>query len=72
MFETKVSRIATASRVYIIIALFITLIFCMVLLIHVQMDALTHIRAYVGGEGVGAKAPRDAYRSLGHYDTTQQ
>ncbi len=67
MFETKVSRITTASRVYIIIALFITLIFCLVLLIHVQMDALTAIRAYVGGEGLWAKAQKDAIRSLEHY-----
>ncbi len=67
MSEITVSRITTVSRVYLIIALFITLIFCLVLLVRVQMDALSAIRAYVGGEGLWAKSQKDAIRSLEHY-----
>lgn len=50
-----------------IIALFVAIILCFVLLIQVQMDALTAIRAYVGGEGLWAKAQKDAVRTLEHY-----
>lgn len=71
MSNAKISRIATVSWVYLIIALFLTLIFCLVLLFHVQMDALTAIRAYVGGEGLWAKAQKDAIRSLERYVVTQ-
>ncbi|MGZ8984554.1 MAG: putative bifunctional diguanylate cyclase/phosphodiesterase [Methylotenera sp.] len=67
MSETTASRIATISRVYLIITLFVVLIFCLVLLIQVQMNVLTAIRAYVGGEGLWAKAQKDAIRSLEHY-----
>ncbi len=48
-------------------ALFVTLIFGLVWLVQIQMDTLTALRAYVGGEGLWAKAQRDAVRSLEHY-----
>jgi two-component system, sensor histidine kinase len=67
MPKTTALRITTVSRVYLIIALFVALIFCLVLLIHIQMDALTAIRTYVGGEGLWAKAQKDAVLSLEHY-----
>lgn len=65
--ETTTARITTASRVYLIMALFVALIFCLVLLIQVQMDALNAIRAYVGGEGLWAKAQKESVHSLEHY-----
>ena len=61
------TRITSAYRVYLIIALFIAIIFCFVLITQAQMDALTAIRAYVGGEGLWAKAQKDAVLSLEHY-----
>lgn len=67
MSVKTVSRISTVNRVYLIIALFSVIILCLALLIQVQMDALTAIRAYVGGEGLWAKAQKDAVRSLEHY-----
>lgn len=70
MSKIMSSRITTASRVYLIIALFVLLIFCLILLIQVQMGALSAIRAYVGGEGLWAKAQKDAIRSLEHYVTS--
>ncbi len=65
------SRITTVSRVYLIMTLFIVLILCLVLFIQVQMDTLTAIRAYVGGEGLWAKAQKDAVRSIEHYATSR-
>jgi diguanylate cyclase (GGDEF)-like protein/PAS domain S-box-containing protein len=67
MSESTAPRITVINRVYLIIALFVALIFCLVLLVQVQMDALIAVRAYVGGEGLWAKAQKDAIRSLEHY-----
>src|SRR5450830_1229774 len=67
MPKTTASRISTVNRVYLIIALFVTLNFFLVLLIQIQMNALIAIRAYVGGEGLWAKAQKDTIRSLEHY-----
>ena len=65
--KTTASRITTVGRVYPIIALFVAQILCLVLLFQFQIDSLTAIRAYVGGEGEWAKAQKDAVRSLEHY-----
>lgn len=70
MSETMISRITTVNRVYLIIGLFLTLILCLVLLFHFQIGALTAIRAYVGGEGLWAKAQKDAIHRLEHYVIT--
>ncbi len=61
------ARITTVSRVYLIIALFITLIFGLVWFSQFQMDVFMAIRVYVGGEGLWAKAQKDAVRRLEHY-----
>lgn len=61
------SRITTVSGVYMIVALFVAIILCLVLLFQFQMDVNVAIRAYVGGEGLWAKAQKDATRSLEHY-----
>jgi len=61
------SRITTVSRVYLIIALFVAIILCFVLITQIQMDTLTAIRSYVGGEGLWAKAQKDAIHSIEHY-----
>ncbi len=67
MAEETLSRTSTVTRVYFIIALFVALIISLILLIQVQMDALIAVRAYVGAEGLWAKAQKDATRSLEHY-----
>jgi diguanylate cyclase (GGDEF)-like protein/PAS domain S-box-containing protein len=71
MSEKKTSRITTISRVYLIISVFVTLIFFLILLIHIQMDVLTSVRAYVGGEGLWAKSQKDAIRSLERYSVSR-
>jgi PAS domain S-box-containing protein len=67
MPKTTALRITTSGRVYLIITLFVTLIFCLVLLTQVQMDTLSAIRAYVGAEGLWAKAQKDAVHNIEHY-----
>lgn len=61
------SRMTTVSGVYLIVALFVAIILCLVLLFRFQMGVTVAIRAYVGGEGLWAKAQKDAIRSLEHY-----
>ena len=60
-------RLSTINSVYLIVSLFISLFFILILLVHVQMNALIAVRAYVGAEGLWAKAQKDATRSLEHY-----
>lgn len=57
----------TIYGIYLIIALFIAIILCLILFFELQINALTAIRVYVGGEGLWAKAQKDAIRSLEHY-----
>ncbi|MDD5036892.1 MAG: PAS domain S-box protein [Methylococcaceae bacterium] len=61
------SHIATVQWVYLIVALFVALIFGLVLFFQLQMDISAAIRAYVGGEGLWAKAQKDAIHNLEHY-----
>ena len=67
MSETTAPRVTAIGRVYLIIALFVALILCLVLLFQFQMDLSVAIRVYVGGEGLWAKAQKDAVHSLEHY-----
>jgi diguanylate cyclase (GGDEF)-like protein/PAS domain S-box-containing protein len=71
MSKTTASRNTVISRVHLIISVFVALIFFLILLIHIQMDVLTSVRAYVGGEGLWAKSQKDAIRSLEHYSTSR-
>lgn len=65
--EKKISRIRMVDRVYLIITLFITLIGILVMFIQMEMNVLNAVRAYIGAEGLWAKAQKDATRSLEHY-----
>jgi PAS domain S-box-containing protein len=67
MAEKRVLRSATVIGVYLIVALYVTIIFCLIFFIRVELDALTTIRAYVGGEGIWAKAQKNAILSLNDY-----
>jgi len=67
MADKRPSHLATVTRVYVIVTLFVALIFCLVLLFQFQMDASVAMRAYAGGEGLWAKAQKDAVLSLERY-----
>jgi diguanylate cyclase (GGDEF)-like protein/PAS domain S-box-containing protein len=67
MNEKRSSRTSTVRMAYLIIVLFVALLGFLILIIQVQMDTLIAVRAYVGAEGLWAKAQKDATRSLEHY-----
>ena len=70
MAEKKTHRVSTLNHVYLIIAMFVALIVILITLIQIQMNALMAVRAYVGAEGLWAKAQKDATRSIEHYALT--
>ena len=70
MLETKTSRNSTLDHVYLIISMFVVLIILLACINQVQMNTLLAVRAYVGAEGLWAKAQKDAIRSIEHYAIT--
>jgi PAS domain-containing protein len=70
MVEKTVRRITTLNHVYLIIAIFVALIIILITLIQLQMNALMGVRAFVGAEGLWAKAQKDATRSIEHFALT--
>ncbi|MBI5445826.1 MAG: hypothetical protein HY900_32000, partial [Deltaproteobacteria bacterium] len=67
MPERTALRSSTVGKVYVILALFIAIILCLVVLQQLQLDAMVAVRAFVGGEGLWAKAQKDAVLNLEHY-----
>lgn len=63
----KIFRDTIVSRAYLIVGLFIALMLCNLLVVRFQMKISHAVRAYVGGEGLWAKAQKDALRSLERY-----
>lgn len=60
-------RLTTIKWVYLIVALFVAIILSLVFLFQFQANAFGAIRFYIGGEGLWAKAQKDAVRNLEHY-----
>ncbi len=60
-------RVTTVDRIYLIVALFVAIIIGLVLYFQFQMDTAVGIRAFIGGEGLWAKAQKDAVLSLDNY-----
>lgn len=67
MPDKDTSRSTTVSRVFLIVALFIAIILSILFVVRTQMKISVSVRAYVGGEGLWAKAQKDAIDSLEHY-----
>lgn len=67
MAEKRIFHSATVNGVYLIVALYVAIIFCLIFFVRVELDALTAIRAYVAGEGIWAKAQKNAILSLNDY-----
>jgi diguanylate cyclase (GGDEF)-like protein/PAS domain S-box-containing protein len=67
MAKRKTPHISMVGQVYLIVALFVALILVLILLVQVQIDVLMSVRAYVGAEGLWAKAQKDATRSIEQY-----
>jgi PAS domain S-box-containing protein len=67
MFKGAATRVTAVYRVHLIIALFVALILGLVMYFQFQMDATAGIRIFVGGEGLWAKAQKDAVLKLHYY-----
>ena len=65
------SRGTAVAQVYLIIALFVALLLGLVWLFQFQMDASVAMRVYAGGEGLWAKAQKDAVLSLEQYSISR-
>jgi len=67
MLKGAATRVTAVYRVHLIIALFVALILGLVLYFQFQMDAAVGIRTFVSGEGLWAKAQKDAVLKLRYY-----
>ncbi|MFZ2160941.1 MAG: PAS domain S-box protein [Sideroxyarcus sp.] len=71
MLNDAASRVTAVYRVHLIIALFVALIFGLVLYFQSQMDAAVGIRIFVSGEGLWAKAQKNAILKLNQYGNSR-
>ncbi len=71
MLKGATTRVTAVYRVHLIIALFVVLILGLVLYFQFQMDASVGIRTFVGGEGLWAKAQKDAVLKLHYYGSSR-
>ena len=67
MLKGAATRVTAVYRVYLIVAMFVAIITGLVLYFQFQMDATAGIRVFVGGEGLWAKAQKDAVLKLHYY-----
>lgn len=71
MATVATSRATTVSRVYLIVALFVAIIIGLSLFFQFQLGASVAARVLVGGEGLWAKAQKDAILNLERYTSTR-
>ncbi|MFA6434422.1 MAG: PAS domain S-box protein [Elusimicrobiales bacterium] len=64
------SHITVVKKVYLIVGVFVGLILTLMMVFRFQMDTSAAIRSYVGGEGLWAKAQKDAVSALEHYSVS--
>lgn len=67
---TKASKSANANRVMVIIALFILITMVLACMVYIEGQIFDGVRAYVRGEGLWAKAQKDAVLYLDRYSYT--
>src|SRR5579864_713231 len=65
--EEMLRRLPTASKLRIIVGVFVAIVICVFLLGVLRSEILTGVRAYVGGEGLWSKAEKRAVLSLTKY-----
>ncbi len=65
--EEMFRRLPTASKLRVIVGVFVAIVICVFLLGVLRSEILTGVRAYVGGEGLWSKAEKRAVLSLTKY-----
>ena len=68
--EEMLRRLPTASKLRIIVGVFVAIVICVFSLGVLRSEILAGVRAYVGGEGLWSKAEKRAVLSLTKYATS--
>jgi len=69
LFSLKsiLQSLPVAKKLALIVVVFVAIVSCLLLLTAAQMDILSAVRAYVGGEGLWSKGQKDAVHYLTRY-----
>src|SRR5256886_6812614 len=59
------------KKLGLIVVLFVLIVGCLLVLANMQMEILSGVRAYVGGEGLWSKGEKDAVHHLAPYAETR-
>lgn len=68
--RARVASLSQATKLGIVIALFVAIVTLLLLLIETQIAILSAVRAYVGGEALWSRGQRDAVQFLVRYART--
>src|SRR6266704_2507902 len=68
---TSLRLLPIGKKLGLIVVLFVLIVGCLLVLANVQMEILSGVRAYVGGEGLWSKGEKDAVHHLARYAETR-
>ena len=69
--RTSLRLLPIGKKLGLIVVLFVLIVGCLLVLANVQMEILSGVRAYVGGEGLWSKGEKDAVHHLARYAETR-
>src|SRR5947209_8997909 len=69
--RTSLRLLPIGKKLGLIVVLFVLIVGCLLVLANMQMEILSGVRAYVGGEGLWSKGEKDAVHHLARYAETR-
>jgi len=69
--RTSLRLLPVGKKLGLIVVLFVFIVACLLVLANAQMEILSAVRAYVGGEGLWSKGEKDAVQHLARYAETR-
>ena len=69
--RTSLRLLPVGKKLGLIVVLFVFIVACLLMLANAQMEILSAVRAYVGGEGLWSKGEKDAVHHLARYADTR-
>src|SRR5437763_3206083 len=69
--RTSLRLLPIGKKLGLIVVLFVLIVGCLLVLANVQMEILSGVRAYVGGEGLWSKGEKNAVHHLARYAETR-
>ncbi|TMA40323.1 MAG: PAS domain S-box protein [Deltaproteobacteria bacterium] len=69
--RTALRLLPVGKKLGLIVLLFVFIVACLLVLANAQMEILSAVRAYVGGEGLWSKGEKDAVHHLARYAETR-